>query len=90
MSKYTQGPWIATLKPAGFVEIKSKSGDVITDVCVKNVINNSRLIAAAPDLLEALERLTRELEVDNFFDRAGYDCWIIMAREAIVKARGGA
>lgn len=89
MSKHTEGPWTATLQPAGFIEIKSESGDVIADVCVKNVKANAQLLTAAPALLEALERITNEAVMDGLEDKAGWDCWIINARTAIEEARGG-
>lgn len=47
---------------------------------------NARLIAAAPDLLEALYRLKTEAEIAGLADKAGWDAWISMANEAIAKA----
>lgn len=49
---------------------------------------NANLIAAAPDLLEALYRLMRECEMEGLESRAGFDCWIGNARAAIAKANG--
>lgn len=49
---------------------------------------NEHLIAAAPDLYEALYRLTRDCEVAELQKQAGFDCWIIMANAALAKARG--
>lgn len=49
---------------------------------------DARLIAAAPDPLEALRRLMQEAVLDGMEARAGWDCWINCAREAIAKAEG--
>lgn len=51
---------------------------------------DAHLIAAAPDLYEALYRLTRDCEIAGLQEQAGFDCWIIMANAALAKARGEA
>jgi hypothetical protein len=56
-TKHTPGPW--TVKPSiletyDFVEIGENQIDVFTE-------GNARLIAAAPEMLEALEHVYREL-----------------------------
>ena len=50
------------------------------DIDMEDSIDNARLIAAAPDLLEALKGLTE----DDLFSTKYMD----MAREAIAKAEG--
>jgi hypothetical protein len=59
--QYTPGPWKASRDPSGFSEIEwcvgtGRSKEKIKDValCLKK---DARLIAAAPDLLEALQFL---------------------------------
>jgi hypothetical protein len=47
---------------------------------------NARLMAAAPDLLEALSNITECAEAGT--DGANMDLWISQARAAIAKARG--
>lgn len=47
---------------------------------------NARLIAAAPELFEALYRLTTECELDGMASKAGYDCWLSVANAALKKA----
>lgn len=47
---------------------------------------NARLIAAAPDLLEALNRLCTEAFITKIDEQAGWDVWFGMARAAIAKA----
>lgn len=65
-------------------------GDRLTDM------HNARLIAAAPDLLEACERLTEELASmhEHYFPGGDCDCptteIIAEGRAAIAKAKGGA
>lgn len=50
--------------------------------------SKSKKEAAAPSLLEALERITNEAVMDGLEDKPGWDCWIINARTAIEEARG--
>jgi hypothetical protein len=85
MNKYTPGPWEASF---------GDDGAVISNGCV-TVANipldadrysaNARLIAAAPDLLAALELCERSLEERNteLETHAAKK-----AREAIAKAKG--
>jgi len=49
---------------------------------------NAQLIAAAPELYEALYRLVRDCEIAGLQEQAGFDCWINMANAALAKARG--
>ena len=56
-------------------------------VTAREVKANARLIAAAPDLLEALEEFSREY--DGFEDGNGDPCPVLAkARAAIARARG--
>ena len=65
MSKHTPGPWV--LENRGYKFIVSKPGDgyITRDVCRMDASTmsafaqeaNARLIAAAPDLLEALKKI---------------------------------
>ena len=82
-AKHTPGPWVTTPEPNGIewsvdagkwgiATCAAEPGDGTTEA-------NARLIAAAPDLLTALERIA-ELSYDSEATR--------VAREAIAKARG--
>ena len=77
-SKHTPGPWVAheTLvlfpKNAGGFDIRN----------CPNPESNARLIAAAPDLLEALQRLYKDLPYVNQANGG------MQARAAIAKATG--
>ena len=90
MSKHTKGPWrverqnaspttgewmIAGEKPGYLAEVRDCGSG-----CVKS---NARLIAAAPELLEALEEAVCALEVCGKDYRATE-----IARAAIAKAKG--
>ena len=94
MSKHTPGPWFAV---GAQVETEN---DSVPDICTcdpqamrqshldwhpKTVQANARLIAAAPELLEALELVVS-------FVNAGDGTWTVeeqqKARAAIAKARG--
>lgn len=97
--KHTPGPWVIRVIDlheggSGF-EIVGANGDIVCDnqTYYPHAIDkkNARLIAAAPELLEALVRLMPSAE-DN---TAGYggepdeDEDILFARAAIAKATGG-
>lgn len=56
MSKHTPGPWIA--KPVGFGilrrgQIEDRDGNIVAEL--SNLNEDSALIEAAPDMLEALD-----------------------------------
>ena len=92
MSDYTPGPWVIS----GWAILDEANRTVICNIlpwdvsgCRKEDVDNARLIAAAPDLLEALEAL------DNYYKTPGEDSWpkfyrqvLVPARAAIAKAKG--
>ena len=89
MSKHTPGPWEASEgypSDVWHVDMPNRTLSVSVsrhetdDMPVEEVQANARLIAAAPDLLAALERI------------AWTECGafsVQIARDAIVKAKGG-
>ena len=93
MTKYTAGPWTENA-----CEIQAQDGSAICEMLLRpedpganypyspETDANSRLICAAPELLDALETLLLSTERDdmNFRVRA-----MAAAREAIAKAKGG-
>ena len=92
---HTPGPWY--LNPRGWVV--QSTGDIVTRLeCSYNKEANARLIAAAPELLEALEgaeelaegaiKLLRQLDMET--GRIAAECVLRDARAAIAKAKGGA
>ena len=94
MSKHTDGPWkIKYLPPMGFVppshEIQyGEDGECVAErVCSEDDAN---LIAAAPELLEALEGVEKYL-VERGIERKGTVGRTIVLpaiKKAIAKARG--
>ncbi len=96
MTKHTAAPWhIGTPPPNGEQAIGAQNGMMVaiatTGVGMKEeTLANARLIAAAPELLEALKEMcsyTAELNPNQGFD--GFDdCAVNKARAAIVKATG--
>jgi hypothetical protein len=90
MSKHTPGPWTATADPYSDVVVDA-SGREIAVVMDPNGEANSRLMASAPDLLEALVLLL-PFAIDGLDDRGcnvDEDEYILFARAAIAKATGG-
>lgn len=87
MSGHTKGPWaIEKESESHSIVNRSFEGD---EWCIAEVykqtdmaIANANLIAAAPDLLDALEALVSVLDPYDYPDEQG------PARAAIAKARG--
>ncbi len=102
MSKHTPGPWeIGCEQTDGLgryaqVQSSEEFGDIVARVCVAHKANhtlnrsgraNARLIAAAPELLDALQ------EIVSAADGSGWDqldAGFSKARAAIAKAKGEA
>ena len=81
MSKHTPGPWRIGAIESGMVAIDGANGEEVTGFVFRE---DGRLIAAAPDLLEALKALLERyaLAIGN----EGIECY--QARAAIAKATG--
>tara|TARA_R110000824_G_C15209888_1_gene676481 strand:+ start:1056 stop:1364 length:309 start_codon:yes stop_codon:yes gene_type:complete len=98
MSKHTPGPWRVKYEsePGGAFLIYGPWGGAIDPdadyVTQEENEANCRLIAAAPELLAALER-TLSNAIGHACDARGDDCnfedwpWVQQAREAIASAR---
>ena len=104
MTKHTLGPWhVSTPPPNGEQIIGNEKGMMVavvtTGVGLHNntttTLANARLIAAAPDLLEALDYVIRDLELRSNF-KTGNDKGLVdigrgaysQAKAAIAKATG--
>ena len=92
MSKHTPGPWKANFAISGSVYI---FGGDRNFACVfdewrdeANQEANANLIAAAPDLLEALEELLSMCQRQEDFHDDDDGCMFERASAAIAKARG--
>ena len=93
MSKFTKGPWYIN-KVSDDVYIDTQTGWTIAKVFDANgLVENASLIAAAPDIHEALEGM---IDMYTALINSG-DCgnWdpeedkeVIAARKSITKARG--
>ena len=86
MNTHTPGPWVNDgLNGSERIDINAESGFYIAEVIGSMTAQeaNAHLIAAAPDLLEALETLVKQAEghkaVGAYWDEA---------RAAIAKAKG--
>ena len=79
MSKHTPGPWKVSYP--NIVTTKSPKPMLICSIPVINQEANARLIASAPELLEALSRIITNVRLDiDLYEGA---------RQAIAKAKGG-
>ena len=91
MTAHTPGPWVYERRGDKFVVGKRGEGAFIRIDEFSPEIDeaDARLIAAAPDLLEALERAVAEFE--QWMPRSlGYEfTHLPKMRAAIAKARGG-
>ena len=89
-NKYTPGPWrIGTPPPNGEQTVGTLNGLMVAVATIgaemEETKANARLIAAAPELLEALQSV-----LDNCLDSEGLCAAHAKARAAIAKATGGA
>ena len=77
---------------ARFFEVTTEDSGIVAfikdGICRDTAIANTRLFAAAPDLLEALEMIVAE--ADSYTARTGKPVynWLDQARAAIAKAKG--
>ena len=82
MSKATPGPWIIRETPTHIAVIGANNETLFhDDKRCPAVIEDARLIAAAPDMLDALK-----LVVDTFEDGGWPSATIVIAKAAIAKA----
>lgn len=91
--KHTPGPWLVrTLENFGFNVVHYVGGDKFNIALVAKTGNehDARLIAAAPDLLEALEAVNQVM-FDGILNSDGRDIQSAIEKmcAAIAKAKGG-
>ncbi len=81
MQGHTPGPWEVT-GSGNHLGVSSAFGEIVEPYTVSTVEGkaNLALIAAAPDLLGALEEITEQYEVPFWFN-------LDKAKQAILKAR---
>jgi hypothetical protein len=94
-TKHTPGPWLYSRENSSFMNIIETDGTHIFDMGAlinstghSNLEANARLIAAAPELLEALQGVTRILEAFSYTTTLGKTQAqrLEAARAAIAKA----
>jgi hypothetical protein len=95
MSKHTPGPWRCRIAPYGekdgapIVQRGTSGGFSVLDHDIKRANADARLIAAAPELYEALEAITKRLEFKNSDEAKHYSSddspWLEVARAALAK-----
>jgi hypothetical protein len=85
---HTPGPWEITTRPTFGWDVKVKDRDwLICGVCFEDDDDkkaDALLIAAAPELMEALECMVEMVEMKGFGKAYAMD----ISRAAIAKARG--
>ena len=88
MSKFTPGPWKTNYKDLALVQAENGAPIARCDKLfgVANIQANARLIAAAPDLLEALQAIVQSLSDQDDEGLIEHAQQMIDARAAIKKA----
>lgn len=93
MSKHTPGPWgqdkWGSLQTEGGQDVLLRGITTISagsDERIAEAEANTRLIAAAPELLEALEKAVEPLEMYKCYGWPDYDGVIRQIKSAIAKA----
>lgn len=85
MTKHTKGPWHIRAERYRFIHVTASGGGIAhLDTIDGEGMANARLIAAAPDLLEALTDLL------SAHHHSKGDEWVDAAYAAIAKAQGRA
>lgn len=96
-NKFTPGPWQASENGFYRMGVRDASGAWMTYKAGEDFMGyeqieaNAKLIAAAPDLLEALETLKREIilsDVDMDYIASHFQVHLDKAAKAIAKAKG--
>jgi hypothetical protein len=97
--KHTSGPWVARCVIDNHWVIAAASSNIpgttqtVAELngpwSAKNYEGNARLVAAAPELLEALEGLAFSPDLSDEHELSPYTCSALdRAKAAIAKARG--
>jgi len=93
--KGTQGKWYWDSNPVGDIDYTQTAPWLVTDnkFVIKGELSvateqDANLIAAAPDLLEALQSLVEHLTIDDEEGLIEFNDDIINAKAAIAKALG--
>ena len=100
MSEFTKGPWVSypphsekDFLNSAIVNIESEYGCHVCSTTIykrtfKEIKANAHLIAAAPEMYEALEEALSMIERQPDFNDDGDGLLISRCKQALVKARG--
>ena len=93
MSEFTKGPWVRSVNANGCVfvthsDMRRNGGHIIASASGKDEVANANLIAAAPDMLEALELMVKHFENEDESARCMDNNVLHMALGALAKAKG--
>jgi hypothetical protein len=89
MSTHTPGPWVRAGSNVVTAPTETRVGGFCVAQCntmMDGNIANARLIAAAPDLLDALDRIRKDLQRMSDGYSADLDVMVDVARAAVAKA----
>lgn len=98
-ANHTPGPWsiVPAHQAVNSWIVGAVDGDSVADCSPGSPFTtsdqataNAKLIAAAPDMLEALQRIERIIDVNLWHQHEKIEDAKQIAREAIAKATGGA
>jgi hypothetical protein len=91
MAKHTPAPWpkVSQLLEAGFAIARHANNDRGYHAITLEANANAHVATAAPELLDALERLHGVVDSSNEHDLAGLATAMLEAKRVIAKARGG-
>ena len=92
MSKHTPGPWVAVARTNAYIDIEAPnqpgySAKQVASTSLTNHEANARLIAAAPEMLDALRRADAWWGDGKWYGPVT-PAWLDEARAAIAKATG--
>lgn len=91
MSKHTPGPWKAITDNGKLWWIRTEDNlsSIASLIGQKEIVQNARLIAAAPELLETLKDCLDDERIANGYDSGSLAPeTIVKAKAAIAKAEG--
>lgn len=90
MTKHTPGPWHVGMRPGPI--IYGTKGDQVADLRgfldIDETSANARLIAAAPDLLDAMQSMVDAYQTHFDVMPVAWQTYDSIARAALAKARG--
>lgn len=90
-ANFTKGPWVVGVRNCNEIMTSFPGvfiGGVFLDVPTKNDSHDANLIAAAPELYDALEDLLEKLDMTPELNLDSWGVYTFEAEAALAKARG--